>query len=129
MLWGGGESTSRVFPGDLKGFVRKQMLAIYPDLEDVAITHAWGGTLAITGTRMPLFQDLGQGVRAIGGWSGSGIHMATMGGQIAADAIAGEVGDWDLLARMPVPQFPGGDWFRMPLLRMAMFWYGLQDRL
>ena len=129
MLWGGGESTSRTFPGDLKTFVRKRMLEIYPDLADVEITHAWGGTLAITGTRMPLFQDLGEGIRAIGGWSGSGIHMGTMGGKIAADAIAGEVGDWDLLARMPVPQFPGGDWFRMPLLRMAMFWYGLQDRL
>ncbi len=129
MLWGGGESTSRTFPGDLKTFVRKRMLEIYPDLADVAITHAWGGTLAITGTRMPLFQDLGHGIKAIGGWSGSGIHMGTMGGKIAADAIAGEIEDWDLLARMPVPQFPGGDWFRMPLLRMAMFWYSLQDRL
>ena len=105
------------------------MLEIYPDLADVEITHVWGGTLAITGTRMPLFQDLGDGIRAIGGWSGSGVHMATMGGRIAAQALASEVSDWDLLARMPVPQFPGGDWFRMPLLRMAMFWYGLQDRL
>lgn len=129
MLWGGGESTSRRFPSDLKSFVRARMLEIYPDLADVAITHAWGGTLAITGTRVPLFQDLGQGVRAIGGWSGSGIHMATMGGKIAADAVAGAAGDWDLLARMPTPRFPGGDWFRLPLLRMAMFWYGLRDRL
>lgn len=129
MLWGGGESTSRFFPADLKSFVRKQMLEIYPELSDAAITHAWGGTLSITATRMPVFQDLGHGVRSIGGWSGSGIHMATMGGRIAADAIAGEIGEWDLLARMPTPAFPGGDWFRVPLLRMAMFWYGLRDRL
>lgn len=129
MLWGGGESTSKRFPADLKSFVRTRMLEIYPDLSDVAITHAWGGTLAITGTRYPLFHDLGQGVRAIGGWSGSGIHMATMGGKIASDAISGDAGNWDLLARMPTPQFPGGDWFRLPLLRLAMFWYGLRDRL
>ena len=129
MLWGGGESYGRKFPSDLKGFVRKRMLEVYPDLADVEITHAWGGTLAITGTRFPLFHDLGGGIRAIGGWSGSGIHMATMGGKIAADAIAGEVNEWDLLARMPTPQFPGGDWFRMPLLRLAMIWYGLRDRL
>ena len=129
MLWGGGESYGRKFPHDLKNFVRKRMLEVYPDLADLEITHAWGGTLAITGTRFPLFHDLGQGIRAIGGWSGSGIHMATMGGRIAADAIAGEVGDWDLMARMPTPQFPGGDWFRMPLLRLAMLWYGLRDRL
>ena len=129
MLWGGGESTGRKFPGDLKGLVRKQMLQVYPDLADVAITHAWGGTLAITGTRMPLFHDLGGGVRAIGGWSGSGVHMATMGGKIAADAVMGAPGDWDVLARMPTPAFPGGDWFRMPLLRLAMVWARLSDRL
>ncbi len=129
ILWGGGESSGRVFPKDLRSLVRARMLQIYPDLEDVAVTHAWGGTLAITGTRFPLFHDLGGGIRAIGGWSGSGIHMATMGGRIAAEAIAGETGAWDLLARMPTPAFPGGDWFRMPLLRLALFWYGLRDRL
>ncbi|MEM7213433.1 MAG: FAD-binding oxidoreductase, partial [Pseudomonadota bacterium] len=129
MLWGGGESTGRTFPADLAGFVRARMLEIYPDLSDVAITHAWGGTLGITASRMPVFQQVTPRVRSIGGWSGSGIHMATMGGRIAAEAIAGEAGDWDLLAKMPTPRFPGGDWFRMPLLRMAMFWYGLRDRL
>ena len=129
ILWGGGESSGRGFPGDIASMVRGRMLQIYPDLADIAVTHAWGGTLAITGTRFPLFQDLRPGVRAIGGWSGSGIHMATIGGRIAADAIAGQTRDWDLLARMPVPAFPGGDWLRMPLLRLAMFWYGLRDRL
>lgn len=129
ILWGGGENSGRRFPEDIAGMVRERMLGIYPDLGDLAVTHAWGGTLAITGTRFPLFQDMGRGVRAIGGWSGSGIHMATMGGRIAADAIGGEAGEWDVLARMPTPAFPGGDWFRVPLLRMALFWYGLRDRL
>lgn len=129
MLWGGGESSSRHFPADIRGMVRARMLEVYPDLADLKVTHAWGGTLAITGTRFPLFQDLGGGVRAIGGWSGSGIHMATMGGRIAAEAIAGGSAQWEVLARLPTPAFPGGDWFRMPLLRLAMFWYGLRDRL
>jgi gamma-glutamylputrescine oxidase len=128
-LWGGGEGSGRRFPADIASMVRGRMLQVYPDLADLAVTHAWGGTLAITGTRFALFHDIGRGVRAIGGWSGSGIHMATMGGRIAADAIAGDAGDWDVLARMPTPAFPGGDWFRMPLLRLALFWYGLRDRL
>lgn len=129
MLWGGGESTGRRFPADLKELVRARMLDVYPDLADLDVTHVWGGTLAITGTRYALFRDLGAGMLAIGGWSGSGIHMATMGGQIAAEAIAGQAERWDVLARMPTPQFPGGDWFRVPLLRMAMLWYSLRDRL
>lgn len=129
MLWGGGENSGVRFPSDLAGMVRGKMLTLYPDLADLKITHAWGGTLSITGTRFPVFQDLGGGVRVIGGWSGSGINMATMGGKISADAILGDVGDWNLLARVPTPRFPGGDWFRVPLLRLAMLWYGLRDRL
>ncbi len=129
LLWGGGESTGKRFPRDLRGLVRARMKPIYPDLSEFPLSHAWGGTLSITGTRFPLFQDLGNGVRVIGGWSGSGIHMATMGGKIAAEALLGDVGNWDLLARMPTPAFPGGDWFRWPLLRLAMLWYGLRDRL
>jgi len=129
LLWGGGEGVGRRFPPELKSLVRTRMLEIYPDLADVEITHVWGGTLAITVTRFPMFCDLGRGVRAIGGWSGSGIHMGTMGGRIAADAIMGAPAEWDLLARMPTPSFPGGDWLRMPLLRLALFWYGLRDRL
>ncbi|HET7410202.1 MAG TPA: FAD-binding oxidoreductase, partial [Paracoccaceae bacterium] len=48
ILWGGGEGAGRRFPVDLKSLVRGRMLQIYPDLADVEITHAWGGTLAIT---------------------------------------------------------------------------------
>lgn len=129
ILWGGGESSGRRFPQDLRSLVRARMLQIYPELDDVEVTHAWGGTLAITATRFPLFHDLGKGIRSIGGWSGSGIHMATMGGRIAAEAICGDGRAWDVLARMPAPAFPGGDWFRMPLLRLALFWCGLRDRL
>jgi gamma-glutamylputrescine oxidase len=129
LLWGGGESYGRRFPRDIAGLVRRAMAEIYPDLAARPITHAWGGTLAITPTRMPAFQRLAGGVWAISGWSGSGIHMATMGGRIAAEAIAGESERWSLMERLPTPAFPGGDWFRFPLLAMAMSWAALRDRL
>ncbi|MGF1446295.1 MAG: NAD(P)/FAD-dependent oxidoreductase [Pikeienuella sp.] len=129
LLWGGGESYGRRFPRDIEGLVRRAMREIYPDLAAVPFTHAWGGTLAITLTRMPAFQDLGGGVLAISGWSGSGVHMATMGGKIAAEALLGRAERWDLLSRLPTPAFPGGDWFRAPLMAAAMTWYALRDRL
>ncbi|MCB1848787.1 MAG: FAD-binding oxidoreductase, partial [Halieaceae bacterium] len=46
LLFGGGESYSRRFPADIKGFVRKYMLRIYPELEHTKIDYGWGGTLA-----------------------------------------------------------------------------------
>ncbi len=128
LLWGGGETYSKRFPKDIAGLVRRAMTEIYPEFATLPITHAWGGTLAITITRMPAFQRLAPGQWAISGWSGSGVHMATMGGQIAAEAIRGTMERWDLMARLPVPPFPGGDWFRAPLLAAAMTWYALRDR-
>ncbi len=128
LLWGGGESYGKRFPRDIAGLVRRKMLQIFPQLADVAFTHVWGGTLAITGTRFPAFQRLDDKTLAISGWSGSGIHMATMGGQIAAEAVVGTMENWDLMARLPTPTFPGGDWFRAPLLAAAMTWYSLRDR-
>ncbi|MEM7499168.1 MAG: FAD-binding oxidoreductase [Pseudomonadota bacterium] len=129
MLWGGGESYGARFPRDIAGFVRRKMLAVYPQLRDLAITHAWGGTLGITITRFPAFQRLEGGMLAISGWSGSGIHMASFGGKLAAEAIRGRAERFDVLARMPVPPFPGGTWFRAPMLAAAMTWYSLRDRL
>lgn len=129
LLWGGGESYGQRFPRDIPALVRRAMRAVYPELADLRFTHAWGGTLAITGTRMPAFQDLGNGVRAISGWSGSGVHMATLGGAIAAEAVSGTAERWDVLAKLPTPAFPGGSWFRAPLLAAAMTWYALRDRI
>jgi len=42
---GGGESYSRRFPPDIKNFVRKYMLRIYPDLPGTRIDYDWGDTL------------------------------------------------------------------------------------
>ena len=61
LLFGGGESYGWRFPADIAGLVRPRMLAVFPGLADVAIEHAWGGTLAITVNRMPAFQRLGAG--------------------------------------------------------------------
>ena len=133
LLWGGGENYRQRFPKDIPGLVRRAMLRIYPQLADIRFTHAWGGTLAISAPRFPVFRRDG-GIWALSGWSGSGIHMATMGGKIAADAIrASENGavapQWDVMSSLPVPAFPGGTALRTPLVAAALTWYALRDRI
>ena len=129
MVFGGGENASAHFPRDLSAFVRKRMLKVFPTLEDARVDYAWGGTLGISQTRAPVFQRLGPNALAIGGWSGSGVHMATLGGKIAAETLQGQLESFDLLARVPTPLFPGGMRFRGPILRLAMAWYRLLDHI
>ena len=52
-----------------------------------------------------------------------------MAGKVLAATVAGQSGQFDLLANLPQRSFPGGAALRWPLLVLAMTWYGLRDRL
>ena len=129
MLFGGGESYGYRFPADIAAKARRPMLEIFPALRDAKIDHAWGGTLGITRTRMPHFEWLAPNILTAGGYSGHGVAMATLGGKLAAEAIQGQAGRFDLMASVPTPRFPGGVALRWPLLVLAMIWFSLRDKL
>lgn len=129
MLFGGAESYGYRFPKDIVKLVSKPMLETYPQLKDTKIDYAWGGTLGITLNRMPHFARLQGNVLSASGYSGHGVAMATLGGKMAAEAIAGQAERFDLMASVPTPRFPGGVAMRWPLLVAAMLWFSLRDKL
>ncbi len=129
LLFGGGENYGYRFPEDIKSFVRGPMLEIFPHLKDAAIDYGWGGTLAVTPKRMPYFARPAPNMLTATGYSGHGVAMATLGGQILAEAVAGTAGRFDAFAKLDIPAFPGGDRLRFPLLVLAMTWFSLRDRL
>jgi gamma-glutamylputrescine oxidase len=106
----------------------KPLLLVYPQLRDVKIDYAWGGTLAITMTRMPNFLRDGS-LFSVSGYSGHGVAMATLAGKMLAQAVQGNAADFDVMTRHAPPPFPGGAGLRSPLLAAAMTWYALRDRL
>ncbi|MEG6508940.1 FAD-binding oxidoreductase [Methyloligella sp. 2.7D] len=129
MLFGGGETYNYRFPDDIAATVRKPMLEIYPQLRDTRIDYAWGGTLAITRSRLPHFYRADRNILSMSGFSGHGVGMATIAGKIAADAIANQAGRFDIMSEIPNATFPGGPAMRLPLLAVAMTWYAMRDRL
>jgi gamma-glutamylputrescine oxidase len=128
LIFGGAETYGYRFPDILKA-VTKPMLKIYPQMRDVKIDYAWGGTLAITVNRMPALLRPHPGVLAASACNGLGVTMATMTGKLLAEAVAGDAAGFDLLASIPQPRFPGGATLRWPLLVLAMTWYSMRDRL
>ena len=129
LLFGGGESYGYRFPRDIATLVRRPMLRVYPQLADARITHAWGGTLAITRSRLPHIARVAPRVLSAGGYSGHGVAMAVIAGEILAEAILGRTGRFDTLAAIPQRPFPGGVRARSPLLALAMTWYAMRDRV
>jgi gamma-glutamylputrescine oxidase len=128
LLYGGAESYGYRFP-DIIRAVTRPMLRVYPQLRDVKVDYAWGGTLAITTSRMPCFMRPAANTLSASGYSGNGVAMATMAGKVMAEAIAGQAERFDVLANLPQMSFPGGVALRWPLLVLAMTWYSLRDRL
>lgn len=129
LLFGGGENYMRRFPEDIKAFVRKYMLKIYPQLEHTKIDYAWGGTLAVTLNRMPHFGRLGGNVFYAQGYSGHGVALASLAGKLLAQAITGNSEMFDVFEKIPTKTFPGGRYLRWPGLALGMLYYSLRDKL
>ncbi len=129
LLFGGGETYGYRFPADIKAFVRKPMLKIYPQLADARIDYGWGGTLAITMSRLPYFARPADNIWSVSGYSGHGVALATLAGALVADEVEGRSERFEQFARLPARRFPGGAVLRWPLLVLAMGYHAMLDRL
>ena len=89
LLFGGGENYRAGFPPDIRAFVRPYMLKVFPQLAGAAIEYAWGGTLGISRTRLPHVGRLPPNIFFAHGFSGHGISIGTLAGQLIAEAVAG----------------------------------------
>lgn len=129
LLFGGGENYRRGFPSDIAAFVRPHMLGLFPQLEDVRIDYAWGGTLGVTVNRLPHVGRLEPNLYFAQGYSGHGISTANFAGKVIAEAIAGTAARFDIFASLPVRTFPGGTLLRYPGMVLGMLYYSILDRL
>jgi gamma-glutamylputrescine oxidase len=129
LLFGGRESYGYRFPLDIRSFVREAMVRIYPQLRHTRIDYGWGGTLAITLNRLPHVTSLSPNVFSASGYSGHGVGMATLSGKLIAEALLGEHDGFNVMRKIEHPQFPGGVKLRSPLLKLAMLYYTLRDRV
>ncbi|HYA59360.1 MAG TPA: FAD-binding oxidoreductase, partial [Burkholderiaceae bacterium] len=129
MLFGGRVSYSTVVPRNLAFAMRRRMLGVFPQLQDVSIQYSWGGFVDITMNRAPDFGRIAPNIYYVQGFSGHGLALSGLAGKLAAEAISGSAARFDLFARMPHRIFPGGKALRMPALILATAWFRLRDLL
>jgi gamma-glutamylputrescine oxidase len=128
LLFGGGERYTPDPPHDIARFVRPHMERVFPQLEGVAIDHAWGGLVSITRTRLPHLARRGE-IYLAHGYSGMGVILSTLGGKLAVEAMLGDPRGFDLFAGVAPAAFPGGVALRTPLHVLGMLWFALRDRI
>lgn len=129
LLFGGREAYTADNPRDISDHIRRQIGEIYPELKQVEITHAWGGSVGITMPRQPFVKEVMPGVISAGGYSGHGVMLANYIGRLYAEALSGNREKLKLFEELRIPAFPGGQIFRGPLLFLALSWFALMDRI
>lgn len=129
LLFGGRVSYSGLDVRGIQSPTRRRMLQVFPQLADARIDFAWGCRLDLTMNRAPHFGRLAPNIYYLQGFSGHGIALASLAGELVAEALAGTAERFDVFSRLPHRDFPGGRALRRPLLALAMLWYRLRDLL
>jgi gamma-glutamylputrescine oxidase len=129
LLFGGRVNYSGLSSFDAPSATRARMLTVFPQLSDVRVEFAWGGDVDITLNRAPHFGRLAPNVYFLQGFSGHGIALTGIAGKLVAEAIAGTAERFDVFARIPHANFPGGAALRRPALVLAMLYYRIKDLL
>jgi gamma-glutamylputrescine oxidase len=128
LLFAGGEKYTPKPPEDIAAFVRPYMLKLFPQLADVRIDYAWGGTVGITVNRLPHIGRDGNKLFAHG-YSGQGVLLTTLVGELLADLLKGDSRNFDLFQKIPHRAFPGGKLLRTPTYVAGMLYSAMMDRL
>ena len=129
LLFGGRVNYSGLASFDAPAATRARMLQVFPQLADVRIDYSWGGHIDLTMNRAPHFGRLASNIYFLQGFSGHGIALTGIAGKLVALAIAGTAERFDVFAKIPHRNFPGGTALRRPALVLAMLYYRLKDML
>jgi glycine/D-amino acid oxidase-like deaminating enzyme len=128
ILWGGRASFGPTEPAIAAPVLRGFMLAVFPELQDVRLTHAWTGNVAFTFDFLPHI-GVQDGIHYAAGCQGSGVAMATWLGHRAALKIAGADNQGFALDGLNFPTAPlyngNPNWF----LPIVGGWYRLRDHI
>lgn len=109
---------SRVHPSydrndRVHAMVHRTLLELFPALDTAAVTHRWGGPVAVPRDWWSRVQfDPASGLAAAGGYAGDGVGTSNLAGRTLADLITRADSD---LVTLPWVNLPGRAWEPEPL--------------
>jgi gamma-glutamylputrescine oxidase len=88
LLWGGRISVMQRSSAAVKRLLRRDLLRVFPQLEDVGIEHAWSGLMSYARHQMPQIGRIDEGLWLAQAFGGHGVAPTTFAGELVASAIA-----------------------------------------
>ena len=108
---------------------RPKLERTYPQLKGIKIEYGWGGTIAVTINRVAQLGRIAPNVLYSNAYSGHGVNVTHLAGEIIADTIGGTLERFDVMSSIPAARIPGVNLLGNTLVNLGVLWYGLQDRL
>jgi glycine/D-amino acid oxidase-like deaminating enzyme len=108
---------------------RRKIRRLYPQLANVRIDYAWGGRIGVPLYRAPIMGRISPNVFYCQGYSGHGVNVTHLAGQILADAIAGTFERFDIFADIEPLVVPGARVLATPMVALGVLYYQVRDRL
>ena len=116
-------------PGIIKSKLVRKMLGVYPQLAGVNIDYSWGGKVGIPFNRVPQLGKTSSNVFYSQGYSGHGVNVTHLAGQIMAEAVAGTMERFDVFANIDPVTIPGAQRFNNQMVALGVLYYQIKDRL
>ena len=113
----------------IKKELRKKMLRIYPNLNEVNIDYGWTGKIAVTINHVPQIGRLDSNIYYSQGYSGHGVNTTHLAGKIMAEVISGSMERFDLFNKIKPIAIPGTHLFQKPILALGVMLYKIRDLL
>ena len=129
LLFGGRKTYFGSDPEHIKGMLLPKLRKHYPELAKLNIDYAWGGTIGVTVNRVPQLGKLDDNIFFSQGYSGHGVNVTHLAGQIMADAVSGTLETMDIFAQVKPISIPGLRRLHKPAVSLGMLYYRLKDLL
>ena len=108
---------------------RRKIARHYPQLENVKIDYAWGGTIGVPINRVPQMGRISPNVLYCQGYSGHGVNVTHLAGQIMADVVGGTLERFDVFASVKPFVVPFAHSLSTPMVALGVLYYQIRDRL
>jgi glycine/D-amino acid oxidase-like deaminating enzyme len=129
MLFGGRFNYFGSDPEVIKRNLVPRLIKLYPQLANTKFDFGWGGTIGVTANRVPQMGKLAPNIIYSQGYSGHGVNVTHLAGQIMADTVGGTLERFDVFAKIKPPWIPGQHLFRNQMVSLGMLYYKLIDSL
>lgn len=102
LLWGGRISVRDRSPAQVQRLLQRDLARVFPQLDGIAIDHAWSGLMSYARHEMPQIGQVEPGLWLAQAFGGHGVGPTTYAGEVLASAIIENDPRWEAFAAYPL---------------------------